>query len=433
MGSQDGTDGASARPAALSQARQRNTAGWSELCEVAPWRKTEGAASAPAEAPAAVSAPAPAPIESEVVESHPVIADKVNSVPAGSSQSLFEAFDSWAQLEGTVPSGGADSASAASVPTPPYSPTPSALATMQPVSGLVSFYAWVEAEGGLAAATDAVPAELPSGLEYPSEMPAGFEQGAGLVPVLVSLSLAPALPEVAPQPAPEPVIPPSLKHDPAPVLVEPVVLPPVVNEPPPPPQPVVTPAQAVAPVAMDIIAAVELAPVPPKSVQAPVMPAPEPAEKVVLKPVVMSAPKPVAKPVKKAKAAASSGSLLSSMMGAFKGLGFGGPAVVPKSGAPVVGVPAVKVAKGVPIKAAAPAKAKPPVKAKPVVKKAPAKAAGRGVVGTVEREIGFIFGAFKSAGSGLVRQAQAVVAPAFPAKSSPKPVAGKRSAAPVRK
>ncbi len=381
MGRLDGEGEASERTVAGLSARSRSATNWDTLCQDAPWGQVKNAPNPPAAlntspvVAADASGASPAPQVAEDYELPPVV-----------HHSLFEAFDTWSQTEG---------AASAVEPAPR---APASCAGSEPVEarssgGVAAFYAWVETEGGLSAtglsASEAEPAAAPVDADAGSEPVPAPETAAVSEPPPV---LAPVLVSVSLEPAPAARVAEPIQHEAlsvAPVLVA-APVPEEVPTPKEPPKAVDPTWAAPKPPSRSAVDAATI-----EALAAEVVP-------MVARPAPLGAPVPPKAPPPKAKAqgqtAASRRVPVPSLFSvvrtvaarAIKGAGFGA---------------------GPPLKRPAAPAAKVPARPKPVVQR---------LLGAVEREVGIAFGAIKNVGSGLVRQARAVVAPVSGSKPAPK-------------
>ena len=433
----------------------------------------------PARGPVAAAVVSPV-IVSPVVAAAPIAEAPVSEardfgLPPVVHHSMFEAFDALTQLEGAGPSVASSSAAPVVAASASAPASPPEAGEGRSSMGVASFYAWVETEGGLSAAAPVEPAPVP--VLAPVFAPVVSAE-SGPEPVLVvAPTVAPELvarPEPAPvfQAVPEPVVQSFVVAELTPVLAPVFVSVMVESAPVPAPAPVVaeTPKPEASPVeggvapphgevpvdrvaetrepdvtasvpvpassrdwsqttvdaaAMEALAA-EMVPmaarptlvagsavptVAPTAVAAVGQPKPLVQLKAQATPQLKPRPKPLAK--------AAVPSFLSAVIGvadrALSGVGFGVSKAIKQ-------VQTVKpVQQGKPVQQVKQVKQAGPATPPPVVKPVRAKGAPRGLIGSVEREVGIALGALKSAGSGLVRQAQRVMGAA-----SAKPAIKKR-------
>ena len=418
MGSQDGGEETSAQAGAIPVARSRNAASWETLCQAAPWGQGKDVPTTPATPavpPVTLKAASVAVVEPSPAAPSPAATEDADP-PAVVHHSLFEAFDAWTQMEGGVP---AAETARSSVASSPFTAAASEhTEATRSSGGAASFYAWVETEGGLSAAGSAEagsdvsaapvatiavsePAPGPE-LKVPSLAPSEPlpKFASALVSVSVSIEPAPAESLVE---APTIIVPPA--PEPAPV----VAVAPAAVEPAPPVRTIFSEPVAPKPTSRAAVDAATMEALAAEMVPMATRPAP-------LGVPVASKASPKAKPKTQAHPSPVRSMPVSSLFSAV--ISAAGRAV--KGVAPAAGKPVKKPATSTPAAKPAPARAqtaartpatKPPARPKPVVQR---------LLGAVEREVGIAFGALKSVGYGLVRQAQSVVAPENRSNSAPK-------------
>ena len=152
MNSFDGETRTPPRAAASSAGRRGGVAEWGDLCRAAAWGQGKSEEAGSVAVPETASAVPAVPTEPAV----PAGIDPVKPPPVG-RHGLFEAFDTWAQLEGTLPSA-APMADA------------SARGVGDSAAAGVSFYAWIETEGGPTGA-DSSAAPVPEAVPVPVPVP----------------------------------------------------------------------------------------------------------------------------------------------------------------------------------------------------------------------------------------------------------------------
>ena len=426
MGSQDGGEGVSARTG-VTLARSRGAANWETLCQAAPWGQGKDASTSPLEPAASSVTQAVLPVA--VVAPSPAVTPEFDP-PQVVHHSLLEAFDAWSQLEGATPA-----LAATALPSAPTTAQPAAFKPAETAmsGGEASFLAWVEAEGGLSAAgssdlaarryqapVEAVSAREPASLPEPiGQPPAPSSSVAEFAPVLVSVSIESALVEKAAEPAPVEIAHPAPAAEAAVEVsaprLEPVARPvPIVkafvDAPVWRPESVTAPPKKASRNAMDAATMEALA-----AEMAPMKTRPVPLGVSALSKAPPLA-KAKLKPKAQARLSTAGPALATSLFAAvknaaeqaIKGVGLAAGKKPKRSAAPPP-----PPAKPATVKAHSVGRApagKVPVRTKPAVQR---------VLGVVEREVGIAFGALKSVGSGLIRQAQSVIVPKPRSKRKP--------------